>query len=309
MKIQAEFESQDFVSVNSPMHASDIDSISLERFREDVSLNLFSIEQFYQRQMERAVKPHRLQFNAIIYIASGKGEHYIDYKKYKLKPGTLLFLSRYQVHQFCYNPDITGYVLSFDDEPLFFGHDDTLKDLISTALSEVNTLQDADLSLLSMFQALQDEFVSHGQLFSGEISRTILRTIILKTVVREYQSMKDKRTCSARANTYYQLKSLIESNFHISRNVNDYAASLRKSCKQINKVAKENTGHTVKELLDNRLLVELKRLLAFSHYTITDISVKMGFNEATNMTKFFRRHTQLSPKAFRAVCRQNEINT
>ncbi|WP_353620189.1 helix-turn-helix domain-containing protein [Thalassotalea sp. G20_0] len=50
----------------------------------------------------------------------------------------------------------------------------------------------------------------------------------------------------------------------------------------------------------------IKRLLTFSHYSITDISLKMGFHEATNMIRFFRRHTRLLPKEFRQVRRQND---
>ena len=289
------------------MNSKDIDSISLEKLREDIDLNLSSMDQFYQRRFDLSIQPHRLQFNAIIYIASGKGEHFIDYKKYRFKAGTMFFLSRYQVHQFCYNPDVTGYVLAFSDETLFFGNDDSLKDLIVTAFSEINTLQDPELALLGLFQALWHEFNNHDLPFGGEVVRTLLRTVIIKSLVREHQAKKNLRASAARSTTFYQLKSMIESDFRRSRNVNEYARALGKSCKQINKVSRENTGHTVKELLDHRLLIELKRLLAFSHYSITDIALNLGFNEATNMTKFFRRHTQLSPKQFRMVCRQNEV--
>ncbi|MGO0309686.1 helix-turn-helix domain-containing protein [Endozoicomonas acroporae] len=55
-----------------------------------------------------------------------------------------------------------------------------------------------------------------------------------------------------------------------------------------------------------KLSCRIKRLLTFSHYPTTDISLKMGFHEATNMIRFFRRHTQLSPKELRQVCRQND---
>ena len=74
-----------------------------------------------------------------------------------------------------------------------------------------------------------------------------------------------------------------------------------KSIKQLNRVARENTGKTVKELIDDRLILECKRLLAFSHHSICDISTILGFDEATNMTKFFKRHTNITPKQFREI--------
>ncbi|WP_369686089.1 helix-turn-helix domain-containing protein [Photobacterium leiognathi] len=36
---------------------------------------------------------------------------------------------------------------------------------------------------------------------------------------------------------------------------------------------------------------------------MADIAEQLGFNEATNMTKFFKRHTDVSPKDFRQLCR------
>ncbi|WP_407083392.1 helix-turn-helix domain-containing protein [Photobacterium leiognathi] len=77
----------------------------------------------------------------------------------------------------------------------------------------------------------------------------------------------------------------------------------RRDCKQVDKLAKDNAGISVKELLDERVLIEAKRQLAFSQYSITDITEQLGFNEATNMTKFFKRHTDMSPKDFRQLCR------
>ncbi|WP_067516440.1 helix-turn-helix domain-containing protein [Endozoicomonas ascidiicola] len=289
------------------MQSSNIESVRLAPSSEGNVLYLSSMDKFYQQRLSQAIKPHRIYFNAIIYISAGSGEHYIDYKKYKLKPGTVFFLSRYQVHQFCYNPSITGFVLSFDDDSLFLSNDDSLKELVIGSLSAINALQDEDLSLLGLFQVIQSEFVNIGRLFSHEIVRTLLRAIILKTVVRQHYSLQESITEQVLENDYYRLKILIESNYNISRNVNEYASSLGKSVKHLNTIAKENTGHTVKELLDNRLLVELKRQLAFSHDSIADISQKSGFDEATNMAKFFRRHTQLTPRQFRMVCRMSEV--
>lgn len=290
------------------MQHRDIDSVYLSEATEGSNLYLSSMDQFYQLRLSQAIKPHRICFNAIIYITSGKGEHFIDYKKYSLKPGTVFFLSRYQVHQFCYNPSVAGFVLSFDDESLRLNQDDRGQDFMMTSLSSINTLEDEDLSLLSLFQAIQSEIISNNPFYSGEIVRTLLRTIMLKTVVRQYRSLMEHCSDHVGGNAYDQLKALIESEFLFSRNVSQYAAALGVTGKQLNKIARDNTGHTVKELLDIRLLQEIKRLLAFSNEPISEISQKTGFDVATNMAKFFRRHTQLSPRQFRLVCRLNGVN-
>ncbi|USE34512.1 helix-turn-helix domain-containing protein [Endozoicomonas sp. SCSIO W0465] len=61
-----------------------------------------------------------------------------------------------------------------------------------------------------------------------------------------------------------------------------------------------NSGHLPAEMHDTML----ETAYAFAQSN-TD---ENGFNKATNMTRFFRRHTQLSPRQFRLLCRQNELN-
>ena len=291
------------------MITKDIRDITFQKLRDDIDLSMYTIQGFYSNRSlpNDPTHPHRLRFNAMIYISEGKGEHFIDYKKYKLKPGTVLFVSKYQIHHFKFHPSLRGYIVPFNDEIIYFGQDDSLRDMMSSALASINSLQKSNKELLVYLDSLWEEYNNTNQPFSGEVARTLLRTILLKSLIRGYQSMIGQQDRVYKSTAFFQLKSLIEENYHRLRNVNGYAEKLGKSCKQLNKIAQDNTGQSVKELVDDRVLLELKRLLAFSQQSITEIALNLGFNEATNMTKFFRRHTQLTPKEFREVCRKNQV--
>ena len=56
----------------------------------------------------------------------------------------------------------------------------------------------------------------------------------------------------------------------------------------------------LKQLIAERLLLELKRALAFTEVTVKQLAVDTGFDEPTNLVKFFRLHTRLTPLEFRA---------
>ena len=46
-------------------------------------------------------------------------------------------------------------------------------------------------------------------------------------------------------------------------------------------------------------MLEAKRLLAYSNMTIKEVAFALGFEEATNFNKFFRKHAKITPNCFR----------
>ena len=59
--------------------------------------------------------PHRHEFYEILYIINGKGKHEIDGMGYDLRPNTMYFISKGQVHNFLYARNVNGYLIRFKD--------------------------------------------------------------------------------------------------------------------------------------------------------------------------------------------------
>ncbi|MEZ5738657.1 MAG: helix-turn-helix domain-containing protein [Burkholderiaceae bacterium] len=64
------------------------------------------------------------------------------------------------------------------------------------------------------------------------------------------------------------------------------------------------TDRSAKAVLTERLVLEAKRLLAHTLLPVATIGDQLGFAEATNFVKFFRREAGLTPGAFRAEHRE-----
>jgi AraC-like DNA-binding protein len=60
------------------------------------------------------------------------------------------------------------------------------------------------------------------------------------------------------------------------------------------------SGSSPKALIEQRLILEAKRLLAHTGLAVEAIATKVGFSEPTNFVKFFRRHGGMRPLDFRA---------
>lgn len=277
--------------------------VEFPRSKADFDFAMHTMQEFYSNY-ERGLftDPHRLFFNAIIYITHGCGKHYVDHQVCHIKPGTILFVSKYQTHRFDYNPNVRGYIISFCDNILFYGNDDSFKSRIRSAFEDINFIHEKEETCNFSFEQLWAEYNNLDSKLSEEIIRNSLRVIVLKTLVRMHQSSFDSSHQSNYSADYCKFHKLIKTHFVCTRTVEKYASMMGITTKKLNQIAKENTGKTGKELIDSYAVLESKRLLAYSQDPIASIAQKLGFSEPTNLTKFFKKHSGLTPKEFRNLC-------
>lgn len=69
--------------------------------------------------------------------------------------------------------------------------------------------------------------------------------------------------------------------------------------KTLSRVCLNLNGLPAKTLINQRLILEAKRLLAHTSMSVQAIGLELGFDESTNFVKFFRRETGTTPLAFR----------
>jgi AraC-like DNA-binding protein len=84
------------------------------------------------------------------------------------------------------------------------------------------------------------------------------------------------------------------------RSAKDYADQLSIHVNYLNKVLKEITGKTTTELITERIIKESKVLLKHTDWNVSEIAYSLGFEEASHFNNLFKKHTALSPRAFRA---------
>jgi AraC-like DNA-binding protein len=78
-----------------------------------------------------------------------------------------------------------------------------------------------------------------------------------------------------------------------------FARKLNLHPNYLNAVIKSKTGRTVNDWISKRTLSAAKSLLINTSYSSKEIADQLGFSEPTHFSRFFRKHTQLSPNAFR----------
>ncbi|MDR2955083.1 MAG: helix-turn-helix domain-containing protein [Prevotella sp.] len=96
-----------------------------------------------------------------------------------------------------------------------------------------------------------------------------------------------------------ELMRLIDKCFITQRETDFYANEFGMTPKSINEACKKGTGKTIKQHLQERLVLEIKKEIRLNKKSLKEIAFDLGFNEAAYFTRFFKQHTSLTPTQFR----------
>lgn len=92
---------------------------------------------------------------------------------------------------------------------------------------------------------------------------------------------------------------LLDKDYKTVRKVEEYACKIGITPKHLAFVIKKTTGKYPSEWMDNYILLESKRLLKGSEYSIQEISYDLNFSTPSHFGKFFKKHSGVTPKKFR----------
>jgi AraC-like DNA-binding protein len=150
----------------------------------------------------------------------------------------------------------------------------------------------------------------HNGEYGTELLRHQLATLVLRVAMRlPYDAAESGNGGPAGmdggdATAFVRFRREIERSFATSRRVEEYAARLGCSVRTLTRASLAATGRSAKQLIDDRVALEAKRLLAHTDAPIADIGRTLGFPEPTNFGRFFGREVGVSPGSFRANTRK-----
>ena len=107
-------------------------------------------------------------------------------------------------------------------------------------------------------------------------------------------------TGGAERDTFARFRRLLEKGHPSSRRVEDYAADLGCSVRTLTRACLAVTGRTAKQVVDDRVALQARRLLACTPLPVAEVGRHLGFGEPTNFGRFFHREVGTSPGQFRA---------
>lgn len=247
------------------------------------------------------IKPHRTNFYHVFLFENCQPTHYVDFEQIKIQPYTLLFIDKDRVHQFDQLLNYEGKVLIFTDDFFtdikFLRTSILFKDL-SNKPTVMLTQQD-----FRRFVGICDNITEELNLPNDNAKHIILENqlhIFLLLAEREKQKQGFTEIKKGADFDYTIIfRDLLEANFTKLKGVSDYTAQLFISEKRLGQATTKVLGKSPKEIINERVLLEAKRLLVYSHLSIKEIGQDLGFDDPAYFVRYFKKSTETTPVEFR----------
>ena len=97
-----------------------------------------------------------------------------------------------------------------------------------------------------------------------------------------------------------KFKTMLEHDFRKEKSLQHYAHNMGVTPGQLSRLCREVLGMSGLDVINSRLVHEAQRELIYTHLPVKQLASELGFEDDAYFSRFFRKHTGVSPKAFRA---------
>lgn len=281
--------------------------------RQGMDFDLLRLEDF-TRQTVVGNQVHRHNYYMLMWVTSGTGTQLVDFKRFGMEPGRIFAMYPGQLHALETQGALEGFVLFFTAH--FFNlryHNHQLTEFPffqPQAVCPFITLKpDAPetLQYLRLWNDMLMEYES-AKMDYAKLLRSYLNIILIQ-YYRFYTEQYGEQSAndSGAADTVQKFQHLIEQEFMRKHKVRDYARELLISPNYLNSIAIKITGKQAGVLIRERIMLEAKRMLIHEKMTIAEIGHRLGFEDNSYFSRFFRKYEGDTPEAFRKQFKRLEI--
>lgn len=270
-----------------------------------LDLEIFSASDLRRRgSKEKRHSTHRYAFHMLVCITQGRCTHLVDFKPIPCEPGSLLALRPGQTHNFGLEEEWDGWMILFRPEFLLPspGAAPDLKLMVGLErLPEQLSLGDHELHRVTdaIAQMREDAGIDAPPKEVHALLRYQLYALLLRlSIFHDRQEVRAEASAHS-LQRFKHFQQLVEKNFARWHQVADYAKQLGCVEKSLTRATMEAAGMNAKAFIASRIRLEAKRLLVHTDLSVTLIAEKLGFEEATNFIKFFKRESGCTPTEFR----------
>lgn len=280
---------------------------SIDKFIKQSRKRPYEIEIFDKNRDFKVSYPHRHDFYEVLFITRGSGSHSIDLKTYEVKAGSIFFLSPGQIHSLSLSNNIKGYIFLFTSEFYLLNKADKNKLFelpffysISNENPPLYLKEKEDIAFLKNLFGQASMENSRNMEDSPELIRSML-DIILIICKRLYpENSKDIKLNKGKL-LVKRYKQTIEEKYQSNLSIKEYASLLSVTPSHLNETVKNLTGLTATDLLNDKIVLEIKRMLLHSELTISEIAYSLNFSDQSYFSKYFKAQTGFSPGEFRKI--------
>lgn len=270
-----------------------------------LDLQVFTMANLRQRGSKEKVRTtHRYEFHTLVCVTQGVCTQVVDFKSIACQPGSLLVLRPGQAHNYGGDEDWDGWNVLFRPEfvlpvstapraPGLTVDLERLPEHVLLSSQELRQVTDA-IEQMGEDTAIDAPLDDVHALLRHQLHALLTR---LSIVHGKHQALEPLMSPASQRFKRFQM--LVDERFAQWHQVADYASELGYTEKTLARAATAAMGTTAKAVIAARINLEAKRLLVHTALPVATVAGKLGFDEATNFSKFFKREAGCTPAEFR----------
>lgn len=271
-----------------------------------IDFRLQKMDLIFEQANGQPDQAHRHDYYTLLLVEKAIGVHTIDYTTFPFGALEVHFVSPNQVHQVALSEKPKGSVITFTKSFL------VKNNIPLSFISNINLFQSfghtpplqLDPKTFQRLSSLVDEMDTCLQLDLNYWKRALGALLQLFLIYCNNSSKLDQAQINedhAGICILRDFKGLVEDKFNTWHKVKDYAAEIHISPKHLSQTVKDITGKVAKEHIQDRLILEAKRLLLHTDMTVKQVAYQTGFEEPLHFSGFFKKKVGISPSQFRTA--------
>ncbi len=265
-------------------------------FGSGIALAKVSPESFWED--EETMQAHRHDYHFFVFQKSGVTLMEIDFEQYHTDKPTILYQSPNQVHRALKVEQIEMYMLIINEENISADYRSILQGIsplkpLEIGIEELDIIEKSYNLCIDLFERTTDKL--YFSLLKDSCNALIA---LLLSLYLKYSEPVDSLSRFERINKAFFL--LLEQDFQKQKRPAAYAAKLNISVSYLNECVKNTTGFAVSHHIQQRVVLEAKRLLYHADKSVKEIAFELGYEDYPYFSRLFTKICGMSAKAFRS---------
>lgn len=244
------------------------------------------------------IRPHRhADLVQLLFVSAGQAELDIDGRQREIAEPAVQVVPALCVHGFRFSRDIQGYVVSLA-LPLVESLEQALGAQVLPLPWYHRLAADEQAWLGNLFDSLWREYASQ------ERGRDVMLSALVQALLvwfqrRRYAELGEELSQDRGQQHLSAFLQLLEQHYREHWPIERYASQLGVSAPHLNALCRRLCHQSALQVIHQRLLLEAKRCLVYTTMTVGQVADSLGFSEPAYFSRFFKRCTSTSPRAFR----------